>query len=60
MRVREMQIHAKENKDCAGGFIASGLLQEVELGEDKLVSPPWWGKSLLKGRCENAHCSSRE
>lgn len=38
MQVREMQMHAKENKDCAEVFIASSLLQEVELGEIKLVS----------------------
>lgn len=38
MQVREMQMDTKENKDCAEGFIASGLLKKVELGEIKMVS----------------------
>lgn len=35
-----MQVHAKENKDHAGDFIASSLLEEVELGGGKLMTWP--------------------
>lgn len=38
MQVRKMEMHTKEHRGCAEGFIASIPSQEVGLEEDKWFS----------------------